>query len=63
MSQFKTKRGRSSGYIDKVLALPKPPVGTLQHVIVAHDADCPKYLGTGPCQCDPDVSLCGTFSP
>lgn len=29
----------------------------VHHIMVEHDDDCPKLLGTGPCKCDTNVRL------
>lgn len=47
-------------YIDKLLELLskeqiKP--GTICHVQIRHDDDCPILRGTGPCECEPDIKV------
>jgi len=52
------------GYIDKIMAALeagqlKP--GEVTHVGIAHDEDCPKLRGDGPCICEPDIAYSQTF--
>ena len=54
--RFKRKgyQEKAIGFGLKMVAKNGPGV---YHLIVEHDSDCPKLLGTGPCNCDANVRL------
>ncbi|MFB3907917.1 MAG: hypothetical protein ACE15D_05905 [Candidatus Eisenbacteria bacterium] len=49
---------RPPAYLEKIARLTRDlPRGSLAHVEVLHDDDCPMLRGKRRCTCDPDVRL------
>lgn len=43
-------------YLDKLTQRAAHLKPGIYRTTVAHDADCPRLLGVGPCSCNPDIS-------